>query len=92
VPCVELASEFFFDDILYHDVFKAEVSEHLLELAILGFKVFYPLNVGRLHATVFRFPFVICGAAHAVLPTHVDNGSSAFNGLQNLDDLEFGKS
>eukprot|EP00828_Plagiopyla_frontata_P022812 TRINITY_DN2939_c0_g2_i2.p3 TRINITY_DN2939_c0_g2~~TRINITY_DN2939_c0_g2_i2.p3 ORF type:complete len:112 (-),score=7.15 TRINITY_DN2939_c0_g2_i2:520-855(-) len=86
-PCVELASKFFFNDILEHGVFKAEVGEHLLKLTILSFKVFHPLDVGRLHATVFGLPLVVSGAAHAVFSADVDDGSSAFHRLQDLDDL-----
>jgi len=78
---------FFFVDVLERSVFQAEIGEHLLEFAVLCFESLHPLDVGCLHAAIFRLLFVIRGIADAVLATNVLDGPPAFHGVQDSDNL-----
>lgn len=87
-----LALELFCDDVLEGDVFKAQVGKHLLEPPVFSFQLLEPLDVGHFHVTIFGFPLVVCGLAHAVLTAYIGQLSACFGFFQYPYDLGLGES
>jgi hypothetical protein len=88
-PAAHAASELFFNEILQRSVFKSEVSEHALELAVIRLYLAQPLDVGRFHAAVLGFPFVIGGGANAMLSAKVLHLHTCVGLLKDANDLLF---
>ena len=65
------ALEPFCDQILHRCVFKCELRVHPFELGVLRLKFSVALQIRGVHATVFRFPFVVGRIGYAMFATHL---------------------
>ncbi len=82
-----------FCECLLHDLgFDALVGVHLLEPAVLVFKLLETLHQRCVHAAEFAAPFVKGGGAYAVFATQFWNGAAALGLLEDGDDLTVCKS
>lgn len=68
-----------------HSKHKSKTS--YFRIAVFSLKVFHPLNARRFHATMLRFPFVVCGDTQTVFPTDNFHRPLSFHGFQNPHDL-----
>ncbi len=77
----------FFDDILRDSTIETELGVHVLQLAILLFKLLRSLDLGNLRISVLGSPVVQRGVADAVPTETVFDRFASFNLVQNADDL-----
>ena len=59
--------QFFFNNILDHLVFQAQISIHLFQLVVLSLELPEPFQGRNIQTTEFGFPFVKFALAYAVL-------------------------
>ena len=88
-PVVLLLGEFFFDNILQHFVFQAQIRIHLLQATVLLFQLLHAFYFTDAHPAILRFPLVKRGFAEPMLAAQIFYHYSSFRFLQNVHDLAF---